>query len=242
MKKCNRLAVAFYGGARDAAASYAVLDALHGCGFGISRASAAGMSAVGAMLYLAGVGEADAARYIDGLTGRTLGEGLPGVDAVERLSELAPPLTVVLTELESGRALIFGAERRMRTGSVLFEEDAPLRELIAASACPWITAEPLISRWGALCGIPSAAGIRYAFPGERREGEALMTVVFLPRPEPRFRTGSRVPELMAESMRVLADERNGYSMRLSASGDAESCFRAARCAVEAEKEQLMLYV
>jgi len=73
----------------------------------------------------------------------------------------------VTVDLESGKTVIFGEKRVADTEKLTFVQDARLSEVAEASLSPWIKAFPAKGKYGLLCGIPSEAGVRYMFGGER---------------------------------------------------------------------------
>ena len=238
-----RLAVSFYGGGAEAAAAFAALEALVSCGFRLSRVTASGMSAAGAILFLSGAGGS-----LPGELSR-LPSYIISACSSRSLSSLAVPLTAVLTDAQTGTAAIFG-ERALgyiRTDSALFIPDAPLESIIRACSCPWTAARPLDTPFGALCGVPSAAGIRYIFSGALREGEdAALRIIFAPgRTDAASASGltARVALLLGEDMRLLAGDAPGYEIVLHTEPDApaDELFAGIRSAVAAEAERIALY-
>ena len=237
------LAVSFYGGAAESAASFAALDALVSCGFRLSRVSASGMSAAGAILFLSGAGGS--------LPGELslLPSYIISVCTSRSLSSLSVPLTAVLTDAQTGTAAIFGerALGELRTDSALFIPDAPLDGIIRACSCPWTAARPLDTPFGALCGVPSAAGIRYIFSGALREGEdAALRIIFASTHPGSVCAGdmaARVALLLGEDMRLLAGDAPGYEIVLHPDPDAPAheLFADIRSAVAAEAERIALY-
>lgn len=257
--KPKKIAVVFYGGGMEAAASYAVLSALKEKGFSLSRVTAVGMSAVGAMAWLADAEEQRFAcvletiescmggcpREAEKLLVRTVTESR-GENC--RLSELPVPLTIMTVDAEKGRTVVFGEKRIAETEKLLFLQDAALSETVEASLSPWIRAFPQRSRAGMLCGIPSEAGIRYLrSDAVREERETVLYAVFLPEKSSAFDIAvsgqqTRIAQLLSESLRELDPQKKGNELLLCLQGKMSRCFAMAREQVLREKEHLLLSI
>ncbi len=242
-----RLAVSFYGGAAETAASFAALEALVSQGFALARVSAIGMSAAGAALFLAGTAAGVAAECavpggLEGAAARVL-PTLAGLT----LSGLTVPLTAAFADARTGKTVFFGerALGKTATDSSLFLPDAPLEDILLAAACPWERDAPLETSFGALCGVPTAAGIRYVMSGALREREdAALHIIFAPpRPcaERPQRFCPRLSQLMSGDMLALAGTPGGYRLLLCPRAEALSAFDSVRSAVLQESERIALY-
>lgn len=243
----STLSVVFYGGTSEAAAAFAVLEALVSSGFELSQVAASGMSAVGSAMFLAGMSSDAAERYValmrleDG-TEIAVSE-VCGAFYGSRISEFDVPLSVVFTDILSGRTIICGDDAYpvpVRTEYTVHLADMPLKTVIAASACPWVSAVPVCTEFGTLCGVQSAAGIRYmqSMCGGSRDG-AVVNVIFSQHDFTDMRSG--IAMLLSENIRLLAGKFGGYELEIALSGDTRKIFEDVRRKIYDVQDDIRLY-
>jgi len=246
--------IVFYGGGTESAAAFAVLSAMREAKFEFSQIVSVGMSTVGGLAFLAGADVKTVVYMLQTVcicpygAEKLIKESLansPKGDCL--LSQLEVPFYGVTVDLESGKTVIFGEKRVADTEKLTFVQDARLSEVAEASLSPWIKAFPAKGKYGLLCGIPSEAGVRYMFGGERGK---TVKFVFAPQKKSSIELAaqgqqSRTAQLLAESLKGAAEhsaERHWGEIILDLNGNTEQCFEKAKEQVLKEKEHLLLSI